>query len=797
MALSTQDLPASYIGRSVPRPNTRRLVQGRGRYVDDIRLPRLVHVAFLRSPYAHAVIRSIDVSAAERSNGVISVVAGAEMAKHCAPWIGVMTHMRGLKSAPQYALAIDRVRWQGEPLVAIVAQTRAQAEDAVALVRVEFEELIPVVDMESALHPTTPLIHPELGDNLAFELRLESGDVDAAFSTAKVVVEETFHFARNTGVTLEPRATLADFNSGEGKLTIYMSSQAPHMMKHIFAKHLGLDEDNVRVICGDVGGSFGIKIHTYPDEMAAAALSVMLKRPVKFVADRLESFVSDIHARDHRVTARMAVSDENRITAIDIDDLTGIGPYSMYPRTSSVECHQVVHLTGGAYNINSHRAHGRVVFQNKNLMCQFRAVGHPIAFSVTEGLIDAAAAKVGMDSAEFRRLNLRPDTAYPCTSASGLKFERLSHNASLSKMLAMMDYDNLRREQSALREVGIYRGIGLVPMIEVTAPSGAFYGAGGVPIAAQDGCTIRMDPTGGITCSTGISETGQGSETMVAQIAASTVGVSIENVRVVTGDTETTPYGGGTWASRATAIAGEATFQAGVALRTNILQIAASLLQSSPRELDIRNGTIVDAVTGVAHLTLSELAKTVYFRGHELPDGVKPELVATRHYTPIAYPVAFSNAVQACLVEVDVETGFVKILKYWVVEDCGRVVNPRLVAEQIRGGVIMGIGSALYEHCLYDEQGQMLNASMVDYLVPMAAEMPDIEVDHIETPTAETALGAKGAGEAGMGGSPAAVVSAINDAIGILGAKLTSIPATPQRILEALGKIRDHAVAIE
>jgi len=647
MPLSIQDLPNSYIGRSVPRPNARRLLEGRGTYVDDIQLPRLVHVAFLRSPYAHAAIASIDVSAAQRSPGVVRVVTGAEMAKHCTPWVGVLTHLKGLKSAPQYALAVDRARWQGEPVVAVVAQTRAQAEDAVALVEVAFEELIPVVDMETALDPATPVIHRDLGDNLAFERRVEAGDVNAAFATAKVVVEETFHFGRHTGVTLEPRITLADYNAGDGKLTVYMSSQAPHMTKHILAEHLGLDEDDVRVVCSDVGGSFGIKIHTYPDEMSAAALSIMLKRPVKFVADRLESFVSDIHARDHRVKARLAVNRENCITAIEIDDLTGIGPYSVYPRTSGVEANQVVNLTGAAYDFANYRARCRVVFQNKNVMCQYRAVGHPIAFSVTEGLVDAAAGKLGMDPAEFRRRNLISDDAYPYTAASGLRFEKLSHQQSLAKILAMMDYHGLRREQTALRESGIYRGIGLAAMIEVTNPSAAFYGVGGAHIAAQDGCTIRMDPSGGITCATGIAETGQGSETIIAQIAASAVGVPFEKVRVITGDTDTTPYGGGTWASRATGIAGEATLQAGRALRANILEVAGALLQSAAAGLDIRNGAVVDAGTGAERMTLADLGKIVYFRGNELPDGVRPELVATRHYAPRAYPFAFTNGIQA------------------------------------------------------------------------------------------------------------------------------------------------------
>ncbi len=786
--LSLQDLPNSYIGRSVPRPNARRLVEGRGSYTGDIVLARMVHVAFLRSPHAHAEIKSIDTSAAEASPGVIRVIAGAEMAKHCTPWVGVLTHMKGLKSAPQYALAVGRVRWQGEPVVAVAAQTRAQAEDAVALIEVVWEPLEAVVDPETALDPATPVIHPELGDNLAFERTVDAGDVDAAFAEADTVAEEVLYFGRHTGVTLEPRVIVSDYNPGEGKLTVHMSTQAPHMMKNIFAVHTGIDEDDVRVIAREVGGSFGIKIHTYPDDMAAVTLSIMLKRPVKFVADRLESFVSDIHARDHRVKARIAVR-AGRITAIDMDDLTGIGPWSVYPRTSAVECNQILNLVGGPYRLDAYRAVGRVVLQNKNNMCQYRAVGHPVAFGVTEALVDSAARAAGMDPAELRRNSLVPDDAYPYTSITGLKFEALSHQKSFEKMMALMDYDGLRAEQAGLRENGVYRGIGLAAMIEVTNPSPMFYGVGGAHISARDGVTIRLDPTGGITCATGVTEQGQGTEAMIAQIAASAVGVPIEKVRVVTGDTETTPYGGGTWASRGAGIAGEAALQSGRALRANILDVAGAMLQTEADKLDIRDGAIVDMDSNAERMTLASLGETVYFRGTELPDGVSPELVATRHYSPRQYPFAFTNGVQACWLEVDPDTGFVTLLDFWVVEDCGTVINPQLVDEQIRGGVVQGIGAALYEHCIYDGQGQMLNASMADYLVPMAAEMPDITIAHVETPTAESVLGAKGAGEAGTAGAPAAVFNAINDAIAALDAKINAIPATPELILKALGKV--------
>ena len=786
--LSVQDLPNSYIGRSVPRPNARRLLEGRGVFVDDLILPRMAHVAFVRSPYAHAEITSIDTSAAEASRGVIRVVAGEEMARHCTPWVGVLTHLKGLKSAPQHALAVGRACWQGEAVVAIVARSRAEAEDAVALVEVAYRELEAVVDAETALDKATPVIHPELGDNLAFERTVEAGDVAAAFAEADAVAEEVLHYGRHTGVTLEPRATVADYNAGDGKLTVYSSSQAPHMMKNIYAEHLGVAEDDVRVICKDVGGSFGIKVHTYPDEMAAVALSVMMKRPVKFTADRLESFVTDIHARDHRVKARMAVKD-GRITAIEIDDLTGVGPYSVYPRTSAVECNQVLNLVGGPYDFANYRAVGRVVYQNKNVMCQYRAVGHPIAFSVTEALVDSAARAAGLDPVELRRNSLVPDDAYPYTAATGLRFEGLSHHQCLDKLLAMMDYDGLRAEQADMRGKGVYRGIGLAAMIEVTNPSPMFYGIGGAHISALDGVTVRLDPTGGVTALTGVTEQGQGTEAVIAQIVATAVGVDMDKVRVITGDTDTTPYGGGTWASRAAGIAGEAALQSGRALRGNILAVAGAMLQAEPDQLDIRDGKVVDGDTGAERMDLADMARTVYYRGNELPDGVSPEFVVTRHYTPRQYPFCFTNGIQACWLEVDAETGFVTLLKYWVVEDCGVVINPQLVDDQIRGGVVQGIGAALLEHCLYDGQGQMLNANMADYLVPMAAEMPDIEIAHVETPTAESELGAKGVGEAGTAGAPAAVANAINDAIAPLDAYVNAIPATPELILKALGKI--------
>jgi CO/xanthine dehydrogenase Mo-binding subunit len=783
------DRPNSYIGRSVPRPNVKKLVEGRGQFVDDIVLPRMVHVAFVRSPHAHARITGIDPAEALQVPGALRVFTGRDLEPHCEPWVAVLAHLKGMKSAPQRPLPVDRATWVGEAVAAVVAETRAIAEDAAAKVSVTYEPLPAVVDMETALSPETAIIHPELGDNLCFQRVNESGNVEQAFAAAHKVVEATFHTARHTGLTLEPRSILADYNRASGKLTVHHSTQAPHMMQGVFAKHLGLAEGDVRVICSDVGGSYGIKVHVYPDEMAVAAIARIMARPAKFIADRLESFASDIHARDHRIKARMAVDAEGRITAVDVDDLTGIGPYSVYPRTSAVEGNQVVNLVGGPYDFASYRAKTTVVFQNKTPTCQYRAVGHPIATAVTEGLVDLAAEAMDLDPAELRRRNLMADGSYPRTSPAGMKFEGLSHIASLDKLLAMIDYPALRAEQMRLRSEGIHRGIGFAAFIELTNPSPFMYGIGGARISAQDGCTVRIDPDGSVVAATGVTEQGQGTEAIMRQIVAEGVGVPIEQVRVVTGDTLTTPYGGGTWACRGAGIGGEAALQSAIAVKEAVLKVAGAMLQARPETLDLVNGEIVERDSGQLRMPLSELARIVYFRGDTLPPDLPRELMQTRHFITKEYPFAFTNGIQAAYLEVDVETGLVRLLKHWCVEDCGRVINPLLVDEQVRGGIVQGIGAALYEQCPYSDDGQLLIGSMADYLVPMAAEMPDIEVGHVETPTRESLLGAKGAGEAGTAGAPAAIMNAINDALRPFGAKVHAQPFTPERILAALGKV--------
>ena len=777
-----------YIGQSIPRTGAKKLLQGRGTYLDDLRLPRLAQVVFFRSPHAHARVKMLRLDRAKKQPGVIAVFNGQEIAAYCTPWVGVLGHLKGIKSAPQHAVAIDRVCWQGEAVAAVVAESRRQAEDALEYIEVEWEILPVVSDMRQALEAKT-VIHPELGDNICFHRELKTEGFDAAWAAADVVVEKTYRFGRHTGVCNEPRAILADYNPADHSLTVYHATQAPNMMQDIFSRHLDIPESNIRVICKDVGGSFGIKVHVYADEMATAALSVMLRRPVKFQADRAESFLTDIHAREHEATVRLACKNNGEILAFDLDDLTAIGPYSVYPRTSGIEGNQVVNLTGGPYRHQQYRAKLDVVFTNKNVTCQYRAVGHPIAVALTEGIVDEAARVLGIDPATMRRINLIADDQYPYTFPSGIKFEKLSHHQSLDRLLALMDYQALRTEQASLRKNGVYRGIGLAAMIEVTNPSPAFYGVGGARISAQDGATLRLDPAGMVQVLVSVTEQGQGTEAVFTQIAATAVGVSVDKVRVITGDTAVTPYGGGTWASRGAGIGGEAVLQAGKALRSHILDIAAAILQEDKASLDVRDNAVVNKLSAEVKLDLAELGRIAYFRPDTLPKGFQSELTVTRHYTPREYGFTFTNGIQASYVEVDIDTGFVKLLKHWCVEDCGTVINPMLVDEQIRGGIVQGIGGAMLEECVYTDDAQLLNGSMADYLVPMSAEMPDIVIDHVHTPTRSSELGAKGAGEAGTAGAPAAIMNAINDALAPLGANVSTQPFTPERVLQALGKV--------
>jgi carbon-monoxide dehydrogenase large subunit len=670
----------------------------------------------------------------------------------------------------------------------VVAESRALAEDALADIMVDWESLPVVPAGLAALEADAPILHPELGSNLMFEQRLEAGNQHDRFAAAAHVVRLTLSLPRHTGVPLETRSIVAQFDPTQQLLTVHASTQVPHQMRAIFAAQLGLDEHQVRIIVPDVGGAFGIKLHAYDDEMCVAAAAVLLARPLKFVCDRMEAFASDVHARSHKVQAVLALDAEGRMLAFSTDDVMEAGAYSVYPRSSVLEGLRAITSVGAPYAAQGYLGYLRVLFQNKPLVGSYRGVGAPIGCTVTEMLVDAAARDIGMDPAELRRRNYRSAVLHGTRTPGGVETGgELSFIACLDKLLGLMDYGKLRADQAAGRKLGRFMGIGLATFVEFSATGPMFYGGAGLPIAASDGCTIRLEPSGTVTCITSAQFQGQGLETALAQIVAETLGVPMEAVRIVHGDTAITPVGGGSWASRGLTIAGEATFGAAVTLRERILAVGAAMLEAAASDVELQNATVQVRGTDRA-LPLSEVASTLHYKQHLLPAGLTPEPVATRHYSS-QRPYFVSNGIQASLLEVDPDVGSVRLLRHWVVEDCGRIVNPLLVDEQLRGGVVQGIGAALFEECCYDENSQLLNATMADYLLPMAAEMPDIDIGHIETPVPDTLVGAKGVGEAGVIGAAAAVANAVNDALVPMGAELTQLPMTPSRILRALGRV--------
>jgi len=777
-----------HVGSRAKRPDDPRILTGRGRYVDDLILPRMVHVAFVRSVHAHARLGRVGVGAARRAPDVVGVLTGAEAARLCKPYRGVLAHYRGMKTGAMQPLAVERVRYVGEPIVAVAATSRAAAEDAARRVAVEYEPLPAVLDPGTALAPGAPLIHEALGDNLIYETRLTAGDVAGALAAAHRVYTREFTIGRHTGVPVEPRSLVADYEPSTRALTLWISSQVPHMMQAVLAELFSLPEQRVRVIAPDVGGSFGIKIHVYQDDLAACALAQVLGRPVKWVATRRESFLADIHARDQSVRVEVAAAADGTLTGMRAEITAAVGPYSAYPRSSVVEGGQVLRLLPGPYRLRNYDATLRVVAQNKAITSQYRAVGHPIATAVTESMVELIARDLGLDPAELRRRNLvRPDE-FPYASAGGNVYDSGSYHAALETLLEAAGYDALRGEQRAARAAGRAVGIGLSCFVELTGPGAQFYGVGGAPISGQEGTTVRLEPSGAVTVLTGVTDQGQGTRTALAQIVADELGVPLEAVAVLSGDTGMVPYGGGTWASRGMPIGGSATLLAVRALRDRVRRVAAALLEAHEGDVELAEGRVHVRGSPDRALTLGQLAKTVWFRSNELR-GVEPSLEATVHYTnPGAW--TFTNGAHLAVVEVDPETGRVRVVKYVAVDDCGTLVNPALVDGQVRGGVAQGIGGALWEHCVYDDTGQLLTTTLMDYAVPTAAGLPPIDVHHLETPAPSIAGGYKGAGEGGTAGAPAAILNAVNDALAPFGAMVTDQPVTPERVLRALGRLR-------
>jgi aerobic carbon-monoxide dehydrogenase large subunit len=782
------------IGRAMPRAATKRLVAGRGRYLDDFSLKGELYAAFLRSPYPHAAFTITDTAEAGALPGVASVLTAEDIDSVCAPWRCVLRNAPGMASPEQRPLAREHAVFQGEPIALVIARSRAVAEDALQQIAVDWSELPSATALEAALPDTANPVHLGLKDNICFTFEHTSGDPEKAFAEANHIVHRRLSIARKTGVPLESRGILASYDPAANGMLVYVSHQMPHQFQLHVSELLGMSILDIRVICPDVGGGFGIKMHLYPEEMAVCAASKLLGRPVKFVADRFESMLSDVHAREHIVEGRMAIDDRGKITAIEIDDVQGLGAYSVYPRSSTAEAMSTLRAVGGPYRFEHYRARLRSVLQNKVMTGQYRSVGHPIATMITESLVEDAASARGEDPIEFRRRNFVTPDMMPWISPMGARMIDLSHQACLARMMELSDHERLRAKIGKWREQGRIVGLGLASFVEFTATGAEAYGSAGVPVSSLDGVTLMLEPTGEIRAQASGSEVGQGIQQGLTQIIADAVGVRVEGVRVMLGDTGAAPHGGGAWSSRGAAITGEAAWRAGRKLRQEVLAVAAKMLQGAPEALDLRGGRVVSNDSGADRMGIGDIAQVATFRPYELPPGTSPQLTVSQTWGRDCDPFLPTNGVQASLIEIDRISGFVHPLQHWVVEDCGRIINPLLVDEQIRGGVVQGIGEALYEACRYDDEGQFASGTLADYLLPMAADMPDIAIAHVETPYSGTLIGAKGAGEAGTCGAPAAILNAVNDALKPYGGRIDALPISPVDVLRAIGALSSDAV---
>ena len=792
-------MATKYVGQRVKRTEDPRLIKGLAHYVDDIRLPDTLHVCFVRSIYPHARINSIDTSAALAAPGVVAVYTGKDIAGKLGP-VPCASALPDLKVPDFRPLAGDKVLFVGHPIAAVVATDRYAARDAVDLVMVDYEDLPAVVDVEEAAKGGT-VIHENFADNIAYKLTAGEGDIDASLGAADRVVKQRILHSRLAPIAMEPRGVLARYFPGEEELTVWSSTQIPHLLRTQLALMIGIAENKLRVITPEVGGGFGSKLNVYGEEALLGWISMQLGKPVKWIETRRENMQATIHGRGQVGYIEIGFKNDGALTGLRYNVFADLGAYHQLLTPA------IPTLTGlmlsGAYKIPAIQINITACFTNKMATDAYRGAGRPEATYVVERAMDLVAAELGIDAAEVRRRNFPAANEFPFHTATGLDYDSGNYEAALDKAQQIIGYAKLREEQKKARDEGRLIGIGVSTYVEICAlgPSAA------MPAGGWESATVRIEPTGKVTVLTGASPHGQGQETSFAQIAADELGVDLKDVTVIHGDTGIVQYGIGTFGSRATAVGGTAVLIAIQKLKEKAQKIAAHMLQADASRLSFEGGRYsLPAATAAAagssdpvmpvgeapagalpepetegrtSLTIQEIALAAHI-AKDIPPDTEPGLSATYFFEPKNFTFPFGTHI--AVVEVDRDTGDIKFQRYVAVDDCGKVINPLLVDGQVHGGIVQSIGQALYEEVVYDEQGQLVTGTLMDYALPRASHIPNFELDRTETPSPVNPLGVKGVGEAGTIGATPAIVGAVVDALAPFGVKHLDMPIRPESV---------------
>ncbi|HZZ50167.1 MAG TPA: xanthine dehydrogenase family protein molybdopterin-binding subunit [Pseudonocardia sp.] len=763
------------LGRSVRRKEDHRLVTGRGRYVSDLELPRMRHVAFLRSPYGHARITGVDATAARAAG--FRVFTGSDFAH---------VVLRAQSALPSYVetdqpvIAHEKACFAGEPVAAVVALDRYQAEDGLELVEVDYEPLpVTVCAWKDPVEP----VHPEAPDNVPLQRTFDAGAVSETLARSDLIVERELVTNRHAGQPMECRAGVAVWEPGDGKLTFWNGTQCPHLVRNMIAELMELPEGKVRVIAPDVGGGFGVKAVLYPEDVALCLMARALPGvPLKWVGDRAEHLMAATHSRDHRYLIKAGFADDGTLQAVEADVTCNVGAYSVYPWTAGIEPLMAGGLLSGPYKLEHYRCTVRGVATNTAPSGPYRGVARPATVFAMEALFDEAATRLGIDPVEIRRRNVIKPEDIPYKMPSRLVDDSGHYAECLDKALAALGYDELRAEQRRRRaEGGAPIGIGIALYNELTGLGRAASAGPRMPFrTGHEACTVRMNPDGRVTVVSGVTSQGQGLETTVAQIVADALGVRYEDVDVRLGDTDDALWGFGAFSSRQAVIGGGAAHNSALTVRKKLIELAAELIEAAPDDLRIEDGNVYVVGAALPQISVSEIARVAYLESNRLPDGFEPGLHATEFYDPIRG--AFAAGAQLAAVEVDRATGRLTILKYVCVEDAGRAMNPKIVDGQILGAIAQGLGGALYEHLIYDEAGNLSTGTLLDYLMPTSAEVPDVIIEHVARPAANP-LGVRGVGEGGTLGPYAVLAGAVHDALGVY---INTLPVSPATVWKEL-----------